>query len=119
MPLLPGRDGCAHLPRSFDIIGAELHGNAAVLWPRHAQIDIRKCPLLAIALVVDAQIAAFKADLREISTIQRADVKALDPGKQRGEFGYACPSGKLWAPAAPTAGRRMPSTCPPSPAGVE
>ena len=89
MALLAGRDRRAHLPRPLDGIGAKLDGNAAAFRSRDAQIDVRERPLLAIALVVDAEIAALEANLGEIVTIQRPDIETFDPGKQRCKLGSA------------------------------
>src|SRR5262249_1608621 len=87
---LAGRDGRSHLPRPLSTVGTDFDRNAAVLWPRHAQIYIGECPLLPIALIVDGEIAALEADLGEVAAIQRVDIEAFDPGKQRGEVGNSC-----------------------------
>ena len=81
--LLPGRHGRAHVPRPLDVFRTQRDGDAAALGPRHAEIDIGERPLLAVALVVDREIAAFEADLGEVAAIQAAGVEALDPGQQR------------------------------------
>ncbi len=86
MALLARRHCGAHPPRSLRVLRAERHGNAAALGPRHAQIDVGERPLLAIALIVDGQVAALEPDLGEIAAVETAGAEALDPGDQRGEF---------------------------------
>src|SRR5262249_24745184 len=77
---VPGRHRCAHLPRPLADLRAERDCDAAAFGPRHAQIDVGECPLLAVALVVDREVAAFEPDLAEIAAVQSAGVEALDPG---------------------------------------
>ena len=83
------RHGRAHLPRPLDTLRAQREGKTTAFGPRHAQIDIGERPLLAVALIVDGEVAAFEPDLRKVAAIQSAGVEALDPGEQRGEVGNA------------------------------
>ena len=87
--LLARRHGGAHRPGPLDVLRSQRHGDAAALGPHHAEIDIGERPLLAVALIVDGEIAAFEADLGEIAPIQSAGIEALDPGQQHGEVGNA------------------------------
>ena len=81
--------GRAHVPGPLDVFRAQRDGDAAALGPHHAEIDIGERPLLAVALVVDREIAALEADLGEIAAVQAAGVEALDPGQHDGEVGNA------------------------------
>ena len=85
----PGVMRRAHQPRPLDAFRAERNGDASALGPRHAQIDVGEGPLLAVALIVDGEIAALEADLGEIAAIESAGVETLDPGEQRREVGNA------------------------------
>ena len=87
--LLSRGHGRAHVPRPLDVFRPQRDGDAAALGPHHAEIDIGERPLLAVALIVDGEIAAFEADLGEIAAIQAAGIEALDPGQQHGEVGNA------------------------------
>src|SRR5205807_2501480 len=89
----------AHAPRAFDRLRAERKRDADALGTRHAEIDIGERPLLAIALVVDGEVAILQADLGEVAPVQAAGVEALDPSQQRGEVGNAVACGRARARA--------------------
>ena len=80
-PLTPGRQRRAHQPRPLRILRAERDGEAAAFRPRDAEIDVGECPLLAVALVVDREVAALEADLGQVAAVEPAGVKPLDPGE--------------------------------------
>ena len=95
--VLARRHRRAHAPRAFDRLRAERNRDAAALGTRHAEIDIGERPLLAIALVVDGEVAILQADLGEVAPVQAAGVEALDPSQQRGEVGNAVACGRARA----------------------
>src|SRR5262249_36193896 len=51
-----------------------------------AEIDIAERPLLAVALVVNREIAVLETDLAEITAIEAGNAQAVDPGEQRVEI---------------------------------
>ena len=84
----------AHLPRSFDAVGSQRECDAAALGPRHAQIDVGERPLLAIALIVNREIAVLEPDFSEVAAVQPLGIETLDPGEQRGKVGNAIAGGR-------------------------
>src|SRR5262249_2396058 len=84
----------AHAPRPFGGLRAERYRDAAALRSRHAQIDIGERPLLAVALVVDGEVAILQANLGEVAAVETAGVEAVDPGEQRGQVGNAVADGR-------------------------
>ena len=86
MPLRPGCQCRSQLPRSVRLFGGEFHGNATTLGTCDAEIDVREGPVLAVAFVIDAEIAAPQANLGEVASIQAPRVETLYPSKQRSKI---------------------------------
>src|SRR5215471_15158034 len=84
----------AHAPRPFDGLRAERNRDAATFGSRHAQVDIGERPLLAVALIVDGEVAVLQADLGEVAAVETAGVETLDPSEQRGQIGNAVAHGR-------------------------
>src|SRR5947199_152153 len=111
--LLARRHRRAQVPRPLEAVRAERDRDASPLRSRHAQIDIGKRPLLAIALVVDGEIAALQPDLGELASIEPARAETLDPGDQRGDIRNAAADacGRGWSEGSGRGGRRRPRRC--------
>ena len=86
-PLRTRRHRRTHHPRPFDGLRTERDGQAAALRAGHAEIDVGERPLLAVALVVDGEVAALETDLGEVATVKPAGIEPLDPGQQAREIG--------------------------------
>ena len=86
MPLRPGCQCRSQLPRPVRLFGAEFHRNAATLGTCDAEIDVREAPVLAVAFVIDAEIAAPQSNLGKVASVQAARVETLYPSKQRSKI---------------------------------
>src|SRR5262249_58996233 len=89
VPLLARRHRRAHVPRPLGGLRAECNRDAATFGPRYAQIDVGERPALAIALIVDGEVAVLQADLGEVAAVKATRVETLDPREQRGQVGNA------------------------------
>ena len=76
----------ADLPGAFGTLRAEPEFDAAVGGPGQAEIDPRERPAFAVAPVIDDQVAALEAELREIVAVEAAGPEPVDPGQQRRQF---------------------------------
>ena len=72
-----------HQPRPVERFRAHGERNAARLRTRDAQIDVVERPLLAVALVIDGEIAVLEADLAQLAAVEAGGAEAVDPGQER------------------------------------
>ena len=84
--VLAGRQRRAQQPGPLGRFRADRQRDAAGRRAGQAQIDVLEGPLLAVALVVDGEIAVLEADLAEVVAVEAGGAEPVDPGEQRGEI---------------------------------
>ena len=84
-PSPSGRIAALNHPWPFRIVGREAKDHAALRRPRQADIDPAERPTLAVALVVDDQIAVLEAEFAQIVAVEAGRAEAVDPGQDAGD----------------------------------
>ena len=80
----PHRGG--ELPWPGGILGAEFEFEGAGTRAGQAQMDVLEPGLLAVAAIVDHQIAALQPDLGQIAAVEAERAEAVEPGEKGGEI---------------------------------
>ncbi len=57
--------------------------HAALLRPRQADVDLAESPTLAVALIVDDQIAVLETEFLQIVAVEAGRAQTVDPGQER------------------------------------
>ena len=106
----------AQHPGPLGILGLEPEDHAALGRPRQAHVDLVESPVLAVAPVVDDQIAVLEAELAQIVAVEAAGADAVDPGQDAGDIleirtqrtrRSACVGRLAWDARASAAARRV------------
>ena len=82
-------DGRRQLPRVVVVFGAEIENHAAASVAIQAEIDLLEGPGLAVAAVIDDQVAVLQTELAENFIFGIRLGEAVDPGHERREIGGA------------------------------
>ena len=72
-------------PRTLGIVRTEREQHLARARPRQAEIDLLEFRLLAVAQVLDHQVAALEADLDQVTPVEPERAETVEPGEQGGE----------------------------------
>ena len=86
--------GAQH-PGPFGVVGFKPKDDAAPPWPRQARVDAVECPTLAVAPIVNDQIAVFEAQFTQIVAVESGLPERIDPRHDACELLELCTQGAL------------------------
>ena len=75
----------AEHPGPVRLVRRQAEDHAALLGPGQADVDLAEGPALAVALIVDDEIAVLEAELAQIVTVEAGRAEAVDPAKNAGD----------------------------------